>query len=116
MFLWRHHYNTLLYCRELVSPFIEDLFHHPKIRVLSFFTSADPGFEHSQTLEMFVARLSFVNGICKCGMKDLVYLHGTCSLQQLLSTVQCLWIKMLSAVVVPVQFLLQQVSFAGVLQ
>lgn len=36
------------------------------------------------------ASLCFVNGICfsKCSMKDLVYLHGACLLEQLLSTVQ----------------------------
>lgn len=67
---------------------VENLFHHPEICVLSFFTSADPGLEPSQTLGMFVERLSFVNGICKRGTKDLVYLHGTCLLEQLLCTVQ----------------------------
>lgn len=86
--------------------------------MLSFFTSADPGFEPYQALEMFIARPSYVNGVCfcKCSMKDLVYLHGACLLKQLLSTVQRLEIKILSVVVVPLPFLLQHVSFSGVVQ
>lgn len=48
--------------------------------------------------------------------EDLLYLHGACLLEQLLSTVWHLQIKIFSALVVPIQFILQLVHFASMLQ